>query len=43
MNKQEKMTILLVTHDPAAAQAASRRICLLDGRLVQDVSDVKEV
>ena len=35
LNKQEKMTILLVTHDPAAAQAADRRICMLDGKIVQ--------
>ncbi len=35
LNRQERMTILLVTHDLAAAQAASRRICLRDGRIVQ--------
>lgn len=33
LNKQEGMTILLATHDPAAAQTASRRIRLLDGKI----------
>lgn len=42
LNEQEKMTILLVTHDPAAAQAAGRRICLLDGRIVLDGGSGKE-
>lgn len=34
LNRQEGMAILLVTHDPVAAQAASRRIQLLDGKIM---------
>lgn len=34
LNKSEGMTIIMVTHDPAAAQACSRQICMLDGRQV---------
>lgn len=34
LNKSEGMTIIMVTHDSAAAQACSRQICMLDGRQV---------
>lgn len=36
LNEQEGMTILLVTHDDTVAQAAKRRIHMLDGRIVRD-------
>ena len=34
LNKSEGMTILMVTHDQVAAQACSRRSCMLDGKMV---------
>lgn len=39
LNVHEKMTILLVTHDPSAAHAAKRQLCMLDGRLRQDIKN----
>lgn len=38
LNRHEKMTILLVTHDPCAAQTAARCIRLLDGKVMRDTA-----
>lgn len=36
LNEHEAMTILLVTHDSTVAQAASRNIQMLDGKIFKD-------
>jgi putative ABC transport system ATP-binding protein len=36
LNRREKTTLVLVTHDPALAAHADRRITLRDGRIVTD-------
>lgn len=36
LNKQESMTILMVTHDQEAAKAADRNIHMIDGSIVRD-------
>ncbi len=36
LNRAQGLTVILVTHDPEAAQYADRTILLRDGRLVQD-------
>lgn len=41
LNEHEAMTILLVTHDHFVAQSAKRKICMLDGRIVQDEAKVR--
>ena len=38
INKSFEMTILLVTHDPAAAKYSSRMLLLKDGRIVEDLN-----
>lgn len=37
LNRERRVTIILVTHDPQVAQLAPRRVSLLDGRIVEDV------
>ena len=39
LNERGK-TVLLVTHDPAIAAHASRRVRIVDGRIVSDETDV---
>ncbi|MFN3869856.1 MAG: ABC transporter ATP-binding protein, partial [Hyphomicrobiaceae bacterium] len=36
LNVEQKITVLLVTHDPTVARNARRRISFMDGRLVTD-------
>jgi putative ABC transport system ATP-binding protein len=36
LNREQKQTIVLVTHDPAIGAAADRQISLRDGRIVSD-------
>ncbi len=36
LNSEEKMTILLVTHDAAVAQTAHRNLTMLDGKIIKD-------
>lgn len=36
LNSEEKMTILLVTHDTAVAQTAKRIIQMVDGKIIKD-------
>lgn len=36
LNSEEKMTILLVTHDAAVAQTAKRNIQMIDGKIVRN-------
>ncbi len=46
LNRREKTTLVLVTHDPALAAHADRRITLRDGRILSDdnpQADVSEV
>lgn len=38
LNKQEKLTIIMVTHEPDYAKLASRNIELLDGVIIKDAS-----
>jgi len=34
LNRDSQMTVIMVTHDPAFAQRASRRVVLKDGRII---------
>jgi putative ABC transport system ATP-binding protein len=36
LNKEQRITIVMVTHDPQAALAADRIITIQDGRIVGD-------
>ncbi|MBT3319453.1 MAG: ABC transporter ATP-binding protein, partial [Clostridia bacterium] len=36
LNKEYKMTVVLVTHDESIADVASRKISLLDGKIISD-------
>ena len=36
LNREQRLTVILVTHDPEVAQAADRTITLRDGRIVSD-------
>jgi putative ABC transport system ATP-binding protein len=36
LNKEKAITVILVTHDPDVSAVASRRIHLLDGRIVRE-------
>jgi putative ABC transport system ATP-binding protein len=38
LNREFRKTIIMVTHDPLAAQRASRQLHLDKGRLVDDVA-----
>ena len=40
LNRQEHATLVLVTHDPALAAQAGRRIVLQDGLVVADERSV---
>jgi len=33
LNRQQNLTIVMVTHDPAIAEKADRAVCLVDGRI----------
>jgi ABC-type lipoprotein export system ATPase subunit len=39
LNEEQKITVILVTHDPAVARNAKRIIVLRDGSVVEDTSD----
>jgi ABC-type lipoprotein export system ATPase subunit len=39
LNEEQKLTVILVTHDPAVARNAKRIIVLRDGSVVEDTSD----
>lgn len=39
LNEKEKITVILVTHDPNVARNAKRTIVLQDGRVVEDTTD----
>jgi ABC-type lipoprotein export system ATPase subunit len=38
LNKEDGITIILVTHDPAVAECARRRVMLRDGGIVSDTA-----
>lgn len=40
LNRQEGMTIILVTHDGFVANSAKRNIRMLDGRIVKDMMNI---
>ncbi len=40
LHAESRITVILVTHDPEIARAASRIIALRDGRVVEDTPDV---
>lgn len=39
LNRENKITVILVTHDPAVAHVARRVVVLRDGLIVQDTTD----
>jgi ABC-type lipoprotein export system ATPase subunit len=39
LNRESRITVILVTHDPAVAQIAQRIIVLRDGEIVEDSTD----
>lgn len=36
LNREEEVTVVMVTHEPYVAAMARRRICIQDGRIVED-------
>ncbi|MFO0876830.1 MAG: ABC transporter ATP-binding protein [Gemmataceae bacterium] len=42
LNRQDGLTVILVTHDLAVARQADRALVLIDGQVVVDTSDIDE-
>jgi putative ABC transport system ATP-binding protein len=42
LNEQERLTVILVTHDPEVAKSARRTVVLRDGRIVADTRDFSQ-
>lgn len=42
LNRNEKMTVILVTHDSVVAERAGRNLQMMDGRIVKDVVNAYE-
>jgi putative ABC transport system ATP-binding protein len=40
LNESQELTVILVTHDPAVARNARRKIVLRDGYVVEDTTDI---
>ena len=38
LNKKDKLTVIVVTHDPQIASVSKRKISMLDGRIINDLS-----
>ena len=38
LNKKDKFTVIIVTHDPEIAKLSPRKIQMLDGKIIKDVS-----
>ena len=43
LNREEGITIILVTHEPDLATYASRELIMKDGQIVQDVRRVLQL
>ena len=43
INKERNVTVIMVTHDNVLAEQADRKICMLDGKIVQDRSIGREI
>jgi putative ABC transport system ATP-binding protein len=43
LNREQKMTVILVTHDPEVAQHARRIIHVRDGVIAEDAPQAREV
>lgn len=42
LNRREKMTVILVTHDSVVAECAGRNLQMMDGKIVKDVVNAYE-
>jgi ABC-type lipoprotein export system ATPase subunit len=42
LNSRDRITVILVTHDPDVARVAHRQIVLRDGQVICDTSDADE-
>jgi putative ABC transport system ATP-binding protein len=42
LNERERLTVILVTHDPEVAKSARRTVVLRDGRIVADTRDFSQ-
>ncbi len=42
LNQRDRITVILVTHDPDVARVARRQIVLRDGKVICDTSDTEE-
>ena len=42
INKERNVTVIMVTHDNVLAEQADRKICMLDGKIVQDTKLCKK-
>jgi putative ABC transport system ATP-binding protein len=39
LNAEEKVTVIIITHDPAIARQCTRRTCIRDGKLYEETPD----
>jgi len=42
LNKDQGITIVMVTHDPAIASYAARTVLFVDGRIASDTANIKD-
>jgi ABC-type lipoprotein export system ATPase subunit len=42
LNKEHKVTIILITHDPDTAECANRIIFIKDGVILEDKKNIKQ-
>ena len=42
LNREQGITVVMVTHDPAIARYAARTVLFVDGRIASDTSNDKE-